>query len=248
MDPDRQVRSVLAPPRRRWGPPSGFTLVELLVVIAIISLLAALLSPALKKAREMARSVVCINNLRQLGTAHEYYLGDNDQAFPFYRAYGGFVGSRYSIKLLLPYVGNKTGVFACPSDRRGITTTDPNVLNNKLSYYANEWLWGGYGYDPGAYPFAKGLTRRDTGITTSSGSLVVLYDTDAGDFSYSIIGSGGGDFSFYMLYGNPSANRHSHGANFLFLDGHVGWVPTGNAIQNGTQGASFQNNTFDPFG
>lgn len=60
----------------------GFTLIELLVVIAIIALLLAILSPALRKAKEQARFVICKNNLRSYALAGNLYLEDNDGAFP----------------------------------------------------------------------------------------------------------------------------------------------------------------------
>jgi prepilin-type N-terminal cleavage/methylation domain-containing protein len=61
----------------------GFTLIELLVVIAIISLLVSILLPSLMKAKELARNVVCLSNLRQIGTAFAFYGNDNDMAFPW---------------------------------------------------------------------------------------------------------------------------------------------------------------------
>lgn len=63
---------------------SGFTLVELLVVIAIIALLVSILLPALQKAREQAKTVLCLSNVRQLTTGLLMYADDHDNLLPFY--------------------------------------------------------------------------------------------------------------------------------------------------------------------
>ena len=69
---------------------SAFTLIELLVVISIIALLVAILLPALSQARESARQVICMSNVRQLGTGLNFYLEDFNDSLPWAYGEGGW--------------------------------------------------------------------------------------------------------------------------------------------------------------
>jgi prepilin-type N-terminal cleavage/methylation domain-containing protein len=103
----------------RANANSGFTLLELFLVIAVIGVLAAILLPALAKAREAARRTSCEVNLHELGTAIHLYALEHKGELPWS---GGGGNGRCFADLKPEYVGDEE-VFMCPSD----PSTDPNI-------------------------------------------------------------------------------------------------------------------------
>lgn len=194
-----------------------FTIIELLVVISIIAILASLLLPALRNAKEKGKDIMCKSNMRQSGYAMQSYIGDSDGILVL-GSYSGAGTSKTWIEYVNGDLGgsvylSKNDAAICPSfyPERYFSRSYIYGAHSKTTYLQGTFLPAGYT----SGPFIK------VSAVSSPASQWILGDSAA---NWAVISRWA---QAYLIYDAPSGTdcglhiRHFNGANFLFLDGHV---------------------------
>jgi prepilin-type N-terminal cleavage/methylation domain-containing protein/prepilin-type processing-associated H-X9-DG protein len=207
-----------------------FTLIELLIVIAIIAILAAMLLPALNKARENAKKIDCTGRMKQISLGVVSYVDDYNGWLPV----GGNVG-QWRITLYEVLYGNSklsgitsteekivqikkhSKLFTCPS-------LPPNIENMNNHISGMGWNYAAFGYEENNASFPRVKSSK----TSKPSQKIIFGDTSdkTSNWIYNV--------HLYKATALVPTKRHLQGLNMAFLDGHIEWNNLSFYVKNST--------------
>ena len=225
------MRAISASSRRAIRA-AGFTLIELLVVIAIIAILAGMLLPALSKAKQKGQGTLCLNQLKQLQTAHHLYSGDYDDRFvpndndPLQATAAStnswiwgnvqqwtaqYASNISQGKLFVYHSSDK--IYKCPASRAMVVAGAPTPTPHHRSYSMSV----------GIACSVVATSARRVGDIAKPGDVIVFLEENAASIDNGAQGiRSNTDLNNGMWSAwNPPSGRHNLGAALSFTDGHA---------------------------